>query len=86
MVGDLSALSEVSQAFLVTDKRIVTEIDFQDIPLILLAAYFGYNICYPKGCVNFFVFLEVMLLKIKTTKASITVHNLLSSLSAHDHE
>ena len=84
MVGDLSALSEVSQAFLVTDKRIVTEVAFPDIPLILLAAYFGYNICYPKGCINLFTFLEVMLLKIKTTKTTITVNNLLSSLSAHE--
>ena len=29
--GDLSALSEVSQGFLVTDKQILTETSFQDI-------------------------------------------------------
>ena len=45
---------------------------FEDIPYILMAAFFVYNICYPKGCINFYSFLEAVLLKFRSDKASPT--------------
>ena len=34
---------------LVVDKKVVDEVVFDDIPFILLAAFFVYNICFPNG-------------------------------------
>ena len=51
VIGDIL---EALQAFLVTDKQIITEVPFKDVPLILLAAYFGYNTyLLPKGMHQF---------------------------------
>ena len=44
---------EAVQAYLVVDKKVVDDVSFEDIPYILMAAFFVYNICYPKGCVFF---------------------------------
>ena len=43
---------EAVQAYLVVDKKVVDDVSFEDIPYILMAAFFVYNICYPKGCIN----------------------------------
>ena len=40
------------------DNDIVTEIELSNVPLCLLAAYFVFNIQYPKGCKNVYTFLE----------------------------
>ena len=61
-------IDEYEQCFLVTDKMIIFEVKKVElIPLILLAAYFGYNIEYPAGCRNFYLFLEVFFLKAAST-------------------
>ena len=74
-------LREPGQAFLVVDKNIINEIkDFDNIPLILLSAYFVFNIKYPTGCNNFFSFLEILLLKYPINKASITVKHFFTSI------
>ena len=80
VVGDVQS---PTQTFLVTDQRVVTEIDIDDVPLTLMAAYFAFNICYPKGCNNFFMFMEIEVLNFPAHKASLTVRNVLSNLSVH---
>ena len=73
---------EPGQAFLVVDKSIINEVkDFNDIPFLLLSAYFVFNIKYPAGCNNFFSFLEILLLKFSTKKASLTVKHFFPSIS-----
>ena len=42
-----------------------------------------YNICYPKGCNNFYPFLEIVVLKFSPEKASPSVKYLLAKISAH---
>ena len=73
---------EAVQAYLVVDKKVVDDVSFEDIPYILMAAFFVYNICYPKGCINLYSFLEV-LLKFRSDKASPTVKHLLAKLNVH---
>ena len=74
---------EAIQAYLVVDKKVVDDVSFEDIPYILMAAFFVYNICYPKGCINLYSFLEVVLLKFRSDKASPTVKHLLAKLNVH---
>ena len=69
------------QTFLVVDKTIISEIkSCSDIPFGLMAAYFVFNICYPRGCTNLFSFLEVITLNYPSTKVSATVKYFLSGL------
>ena len=44
--------------FLVVDCAIVTKIEFDNSPLILLSSYFVFNIQYRKGCHNLYSFLS----------------------------
>ena len=72
--------SEV-QAFLVVDKKIVSEVlCIEDIPFSLLSAFFVFNIQYPVGCSNFYAFMEVLILKFPVQKASITVKHFMATL------
>ena len=69
------------QGFLVVDKTIISEIEIDyTIPFILMAAYFVFNICYPKGFSNLFSFLEIVTFNYPPSKSSSTVKHLLSSL------
>lgn len=75
-------IHEYQQCFLVTDKMIIFEVKkLELIPVVLLAAYFGYNIEYPVGCRNFYSFLEVYFLKSASTKVPLTVKHMLSNLA-----
>lgn len=76
------SMKQPEQAFLVVDKKIVTEvICFEDIPLTLLSAFFVFNIKYPPGCNNFYSFLEILILNFLLKKASITVKHLFTTLN-----
>ena len=69
------------EAYLVVDKRIIDQVEIGDIPFVLMAAFFVYNICYPKGCSNFYSFLEIIALKYSPEKASPTVKYFLSRIT-----
>ena len=43
----------------VVDKVIIQEIEVNYLLKSLLAAFFVFNICYPKGLVSFFTFFEI---------------------------
>ena len=44
---------ESLEAYLVVDGTVVDEVPIDNSPFVLMAAFFVYNICYPKGCNNF---------------------------------
>ena len=68
--------------YLVIDKQIVDQVtSVQDIPLLLMSAFFVFNICYPKGCNNFYSFLEVIVLNFSPEKATPSVKYLLTKVS-----
>lgn len=74
---------ETVEAYLVVDKHIIDKFSIIDIPFALMAAFFVYNICYPKGCNNFYTFLEIVVLKFSLEKASPSVKYLLAKINAH---
>ena len=74
-------LQDPGQVFLVVDKTVINEIHpFEDIPLVLLSAYFVFNIKYAVGCNNLFSFFEIILLGFPKTKAFITVNHFFTSI------
>ena len=77
VIGDIQ---EPSQAFIVVDRQIVTEVNIIDIPLVLLAAFFVFNIHYPKGSNNFYTFMEAYTLGFSLSKASPTVKHFVAGL------
>ena len=77
VVGDVQ---DALQAFLVIDHQVVTEMEFRDIPLLLMSAYFVFNICYPHGCNNFYTLMEIFTFKFSVNRASPTVKYLVASL------
>ena len=81
MVGDNK---DPEQTFLVMDRKILTEINTEEIPLYLIAVFYVFNICYPAGCNNFYCFLEVALLSLKEPSIVIppAVTNPLTRLAA----
>ena len=53
----------VKDAFLVIEKQIVCRIpDLTDLPAVLLAALYTFNLHYTEGCSNLYSFFEVTLL------------------------
>ena len=72
------------QTFLIVDSNITTEIDFRDIPLILMCAFFVFNIHYTKGCNNVYLFFEHSLLNIKKKQFPPSVAHFLASLHSNE--
>lgn len=64
-------------AYLVIDNRVIDEVSFVDLPIALMAAYFVFDICY------FYMFLEIVVLKYSSEKASPSVKYLLAKINAH---
>lgn len=77
IIGDIQ---DPSQAFIVVDRQILTEVNITDIPLTLLSAFFVFNIHYPKGCNNFYTFMEAYTLGFSLSKASPTVKHFVAGL------
>ncbi len=82
VVAEATGVENSIQAFLVTDRELITQVPLLDIPIVLMSAYFTYNICYPKGCTNFYAFMEVVILN-SAASVSPAVKHLLSSLKVH---
>ncbi len=74
---------DTPQAYLVVDNHIVNEVPIADVPFALMAAYFVFNICYPKGCNNLYSFLEVVVLNYSAEKASPSVKYFLAKINVH---
>ena len=64
--GTLDVLKEV---ILVVEKKTVTTFQPKELPLILLGAFYAYNMHYTEGCKNLYSFFEVVFLdRSKPTK------------------
>ena len=76
----LGSVYDSSQMFLVVDKVIVTELKNKfDLLFTLLSSFYVFNICYPRGCNNFFSFLEIKVLA-HNTKINSTVSLFISRI------
>ena len=76
------------QAFFVVDSYLIGKVEMNKIPIVLLAAYFVFNICYCKGCYNvysyvysYFETFETLFFDTITSEISPTVKHLLTALN-----
>ena len=70
------------QAVLVFENDIVYDISTDTIPVSLLSFYYVYNLCYPKGCNNFYAFIEAGLFNIDVRNMPTSVTNFLTRINA----
>jgi len=56
---------KISQAVLVAEKNIVCTFNLREVGMVLLSAFYAFNMHYPEGCSNFYSALEAILLKQK---------------------
>lgn len=77
----LLVVDQLDETYLIVDNQVINgDVCSDNYPLVLLAAYFIYNICYARGCNNFFAFLEVFLLGSQSVNASITVKHFMAAI------
>ena len=73
-------INNCDQLFLIVDCEIVCEISVNVVPLVLLSVYFVFNICYVRGCNNFYSFLEGIFLKPNIDKFPSSVKHFITTL------
>ena len=64
------------EVFLVCEQQVITKVTGIEAPMALLAAYYSYNMSYPKGTNSFFTFLEIKLCDLKIDRIPVVVSNL----------
>lgn len=62
------------------DKVVVKETTIESVLVLLLAAFYVFNICYPHGLVNFYTFFEVLLLNMNPKKVAPSVKLMLGKV------
>ena len=70
------------QGFLVCEKKMICEIPTKESPIYLLALYYIFNMCYPKGCNNFYAFIEIGIFNLGVKNVPITIGTFLTRLNA----
>lgn len=53
-------LEKIEDAFLIIEKDVLTKIKPTDAPLVLLGAFYAFNMHYTEGCKNFYSFFETV--------------------------
>ncbi len=53
-------VTEFKDAVLVIEKKFVTTFDPKEAPLLLLGAFYVFNMHYTEGCINLYTFFEVV--------------------------
>ena len=60
------SLECIVDAFLVVEKKVLCKVPTKELPLALLSAFFTFNMHYPQGCTNLYLFLECFFMGKKT--------------------
>ena len=68
------------EVFLVCEDHVLTGCTGMEAPIVLLAAYYFFNVSYPKGTVSFFTALEIKLCDQLKRKFPATVSNFIMGL------
>ena len=71
-----------NEAFLVCEKKILCEISIKEIPIFLLPLFYAFNMCYPKGCTNFYTFIESAIFNIDVKVMPTSVESFITRLDA----
>ena len=69
-----------TEAFLIIDGRLIGEIKDVEIVPLVLASYYVFNICYPKGLSAFYSILEVIVLNTPLSKTSPSIQHVFASI------
>lgn len=48
------------QAVLIAERSILSKFNAQEVPVVLLSAFYAFSIHYPEGCSSFYTALEAM--------------------------
>ena len=72
---------QVREVFLVSEKEVLCKIEPQKSPLFLFAAFYAFNMQYPKGLVSLYTFLEIVLFNRRPNKVPSIVSSVLSCLN-----
>ena len=70
------------QAVLVFENETIYDISTDTIPISLLSFYYVYNLCYPKGCSNFYTFMEAGVFNLDLKNMPTSVANFLTRINA----
>lgn len=73
-------LRDEVQIFLVCEQSIITEVSWLEAPIILLSAYYSFNMQSLKGLQSFCTLLEILLCGLKPHKVPNIVSNILIGL------
>ena len=70
-------LDKINETFLVVEKKVICKAKAIILcPLLLLAAYYSYNMSYPAGLKTLYMFLEYVILDVKPKKCQVRLHSL----------
>ena len=70
------------QAMIVFENEIIYVISTDTISVTLLSFYYVYNLCYPKGCNNFYTFIEAGVFNMDLKTMVTSVANFLTRINA----
>ena len=66
--------NRIKDAFIVTESHLLCKVPVLELPFLLLATFYIFNMQYPSGCTNFYSFLEFFFLGIEPPKRSKLQH------------
>ena len=74
-------MGEIKEVMLVAEHWVVYKIKLREAQLCLLAAFYAYNMKYPKELGNFYIFLEILFLDQQIKKLPSVLTRLFIQLS-----
>ena len=69
--SQLCSTKHPKDGFLACEKTLMSKVKLVDIPIVLFATYYVFNMEYSIGCSNYFSFLEVIFLNCATKRNKI---------------
>ena len=74
-------LTDFRDAYLVIEKDVICKVPIEEILMILLASYYVFDMKYPQGLTNLYMFLENYFLGFKVPREKTKINNLISELA-----
>jgi len=74
-------LSDPKEAYLTIEREILCKVPIKEIPMILLASFYVFDMKFTQGLTNVFMFLEHYFLGFKVPKEKTKVKNFISQLA-----
>ncbi len=75
-------LDQFEEAVLVIEKKLVTTFNPKEAQLLLLGAFYTFNMHYTKGCSNFYTFFKVVFLNKKEPSKMARLSGIIARLSS----